>query len=98
MNYESDMIDERPACFYTQAMLYDGDSYLIVRKETMENDLQMQRLDSAGAKTESWTEATGAENNFYYSVLIRLGDGIYFVGAMNTEDALLIHKLEQPEG
>lgn len=42
----------RPACCYTLAMLVDGDGYLIARKEMMENDLELQRLDATGAHGE----------------------------------------------
>lgn len=87
----------RPACCYTLAMLADGDGYLIARKEMMENDLELQRLDAAGARTASWTEQTGVENNFYFSRLVRYGDATYFAGAMNIGDTLLIHKITPPE-
>ena len=96
VNYAPDTLNERRACYYTLAMIADGDGYCIVRKETMENDLQVQKLDAAGTKTTSWTEQTDAENNFYYAKLIQLGDELYFTGAMQASDALLIHKLQKP--
>ena len=96
VNYAPDTLNERRACYYTLAMIADGDGYCIVRKETMENDLQVQKLDAAGKKTTSWTEQTGAENNFYYAKLIQLGDAMYFTGAMKTSGTLLIHKLQKP--
>ena len=87
----------RPACCYTLAMLADGDGYLIARKEMMENDLELQRLDATGTRTASWIEQTGVENNFYFSRLVRYGDATYFAGAMNVGDTLLIHKITPPE-
>lgn len=87
----------RPACYYTLAMIPEGDGYLIARMEMMEPGLEMLRLDASGARTAQWAENPGVENSFYFSRIVQFDGNTYFVAAMNAGDSLLIHKLTLPQ-